>query len=191
MTRAELLKLIEKRRRGAAAPESDHLTEAARIAFPMPGEPGAGRLWASMIEKPEPGDVVIMRLASGEMLAGTYQEIAPPPPPAPKPQRQETKLPERPKARKRPGPSRSMRREVREQNRQIDRERDKYARMQREEAIRERSARNFHPQFIPAPPPARFELRPLNCPKRKYKFSAPEVASIMPVVEYSENDFQI
>ena len=83
MTRAELLKLIEKRRRGAAAPESDHLTEAARIAFPMPGEPGAGRLWASMIEKPEPGDVVIMRLASGEMLAGTYQEIAPPPPPAP------------------------------------------------------------------------------------------------------------
>lgn len=188
MTPAELKKLIAARQRGEEAPLLDRLTEAARRPFRAPCVPD-GVLWYSLIEKPQPGDVVILRLASGEMLAGTYQEIAPPPPPAPKPQRQETKLPERPKARKRPGPSRSMRREVREQNRQIDRERDKYARMQREEAIRERSARNFHPQFIPAPPPARFELRPLNCPKRKYKFSAPEVASIMPVVEYSEIDF--
>lgn len=76
MTPAELKKLIAARQRGEEAPLLDRLAENARRPFRAPGVPD-GVLWYSLIEKPEPGDVVIMRLASGEMLAGTYQEIAP------------------------------------------------------------------------------------------------------------------
>lgn len=122
------------RRRGEEAPLLDRLTEAARRPFRAPCVPG-GVLWYSLIEKPQPGDVVVLRLSSGEMLAGAYQEVAPRVPNYwelwPKQRRRITKQPP-----------------------------------------------------APAAPPIRHELRPLDHPHRKLKYTAAEVMAIFPIVDY-------
>ena len=76
MTLAELKKLIAVRQGGEEPPLLDRLTEATRRPF-RASEAPEGVFWYSLTEKPQSGDVVVLRLASGELVAGIYAEKAP------------------------------------------------------------------------------------------------------------------
>ena len=73
MTLAELKKLIAVRQGGEEPPLLDRLTEATRRPF-RASEAPEGVFWYSLTEKPQSGDVVVLRLASGELVAGIYAE---------------------------------------------------------------------------------------------------------------------
>ena len=76
MTLEELKKLVAARRRGVEAPLLDRRIEITRRPFRVSGAL-EGVLLYSMTEKVQTGDVAVVRLASGELLAGIYAEKVP------------------------------------------------------------------------------------------------------------------
>lgn len=133
MTLAELKRLIAVRQGGEVPPVTgDRLTGATRRPFRAP-EAKEWVFWYSLTEKPQSGDVVVLRLASGELVAGIYAEKA-------------LRLPNYGKTWQKP--------------------------------------RRISKRPSVAPPEIRHELRPLEHPHRKLKYTASEVTGVFPIVEY-------
>lgn len=75
MTLEELKQALEDRRRGIVAPRQDRLRESARMPFPGDALAEGCRLWYSILDRPQAGDVAILRTHSGFTAVGVYHPV--------------------------------------------------------------------------------------------------------------------
>lgn len=78
MTREELKQTLADRQGGKIPPSLDHFTETTRQLIKVDALPDGFRLVVSILERPEPDAVVLLRTRTGETAIGEYAPVGRP-----------------------------------------------------------------------------------------------------------------